>query len=59
MTDVDDFLSCLDAGILKDKLGLALSKAAASSMDTDGKGEVTLKLKFERLPGTFQCRVAH
>ena len=58
-TDVAEFISALDAGVFEQKLSVALSQVAAASMDHDGKGEVTLKLSFERLAGTFQCRVNH
>lgn len=58
-TDVNEFFGALDGGVFEQKLSVALSQVAAASMDNDGKGEVSIKLHFERLPGTFQCRVAH
>ncbi|MCE2917725.1 MAG: hypothetical protein LW768_19565 [Rubrivivax sp.] len=58
-TDVDEFINALDGGMVAQKLSVALSKAAAAAMDHDEKSEVTIKLTFERLSGTFQCRVEH
>ncbi len=58
-TDVNDFMSALDGGVFEQKLSVALSQVAAAAMDHDRKGEVTIKLVFERLEGTFQCRVNH
>lgn len=58
-TDVAEFIGALDGGVFEQKLSVAVSQVAAASMDNDGKGEVLIKLIFERLPGTFQCRVQH
>lgn len=58
-TDVGEFVSALDGGVFEQKLSVALSQVAAAAMDHDRKGEVTIKLTFERLDGTFQCRVSH
>jgi len=58
-TDVTDFIANLDAGLFEQKLGLALSQVAAGAMDHDRKGKITITLTFERLEGTFQCRVGH
>lgn len=59
-TDVGEFLSALDGGVLEQKLAVALSHVAAAVMDRDRSGEVVLRLTFERLDGAaFQCRVKH
>lgn len=59
-TDVGEFLSSLDGGVLEQKLAVALSHVAAAVMDRDRSGEVALRLTFERLDGAaFQVRVKH
>lgn len=58
-TDVHEFVDALDGGQFERKLSVALALVPAAVMDTDGKGEVSIKLKFERMAGTFQIRVQH
>ena len=58
-TDVAEFFSDLDGGVLEHMLSTALSQTAAAVVDHGKKGEVTLKLKFERIQGTHQVRIAH
>lgn len=59
-TDVGEFLSALDGGVLEQKLAVALSHVAAAVMDHDRSGEVVLRLTIERLDGAaFQCRIKH
>lgn len=58
-TDVGEFFSDLDGGVLEHMLSIALSQTAAAVVDHGKKGEVTLKLKFEQIKGTHQVRVAH
>jgi hypothetical protein len=58
-TNVSEFIGGLDGGVFEQKLALAISRVAAAVMDKDEKGEVSIKLTFERLEGTFQCRVHH
>lgn len=58
-TDVPEFLSDLDAGVLEHMLSIALSQTAAAVIDHDKKGEVRLAFKFEQIKGTHQVRIAH
>ena len=60
-TDVAEFMSELDCGHLERKLSIALSQVACAVMDNDKDkvGEVSLTLKFTRIPGTGQITVAH
>lgn len=59
-TDVGEFLTALDGGVLERKLAVALSHVAAAVMDHDRSGEVVLRLTIERLDGAaFQCRIKH
>lgn len=58
-TDVSEFITDLDGGVFDRKLSIALSQVAAASVDNDKAGEVTVKIKFERIPGTSQVRCSH
>ena len=60
-TDVDAFISGLDAGLFESQLSAALSEVAASVVDLEKKkgGEVIAKFSFEWIPGTQQVRIEH
>lgn len=58
-TDVESFVSDLEAGIFAQQLSVALSQVAASVVDEDRKGKVKLELSFEAIKGTHQVRVEH
>lgn len=58
-TDVGEFITDLDGGRFDQMLSVALSKTAASVVDHEKKGEVTIKLKLEVIKGTHQVRIAH
>ena len=58
-TDVSEFLTDLDGGMLDRKLSIALSQCAAASVDHDKVGEVSLTFKFKRIPGTHQVHCEH
>ena len=60
-TDMSEFMSDLDGGQLKRKLSTAISQVACAVMDNDKdkSGDVTLALKFTRIPGTSQITVSH
>lgn len=58
-TDVNEFLSDLDAGIFERKLSVALSQAAAAVTDHDKVGEVTVKFQLKKVPGTSQVTCTH
>lgn len=58
-TDVQEFLTDLDGGVLERKLSLALSQVAAAVVDNDRVGSVSLDLKFTRIPGTHQVHCEH
>lgn len=58
-TDVGEFISDLDGGIFDRKLSIALSEAAAASVDNDKSGEVSVKFTFKKIPGTKQVHVQH
>lgn len=58
-TDVGEFISDLDGGMLDRKLSIALSQVAAAAVDNDKAGEVSLKFTFTKIPGTTQVHCAH
>lgn len=58
-TDVGEFLTDLDGGIFDRKLSVALSTVAASAVDHDKVGEVTIKFTFKKIPGTAQVHCEH
>lgn len=58
-TDVGEFVTDLDGGRFDHMLSVALSKTAAAVVDRERKGEVTIKLNFERIKNTTQVRVTH
>lgn len=58
-TDVGEFMSDLDGGQFDRMLSIALSQVAAGTCDNDGKGEVTVKFSFTKVPGAAQVICAH
>ena len=58
-TDVAEFLTDLDGGQFDRLLSVALSQVAAGTVDNDGKGEVTIKFAFTKVPGSHQVTCAH
>lgn len=58
-TDVSELITDLDGGVFDHKLSIALSQVAASVVDNSRPGEVNIKLKFERIPGTAQVQCHH
>lgn len=58
-TDVPEFVSDLDGGQFERMLSIALSKTAAACIDYERGGEVVIKFKMERIPGTQQLRLGH
>lgn len=58
-TDVPEFISELDGGMFERALSIALSEVAASVVDRERKGEVSITCKFEHIKGTSQVRVEH
>ena len=58
-TDVGEFITDLDGGVFDRKLSIALSQVAASVVDHEKIGEVTVKMSFARIPGTSQVRCEH
>lgn len=58
-TDVQQFLSDLDAGLFERKIGIALSDVAAGVIDNDQQGEVTIKLKLKRIGNSTSVVVSH
>ena len=58
-TDVAEFITDLDGGQFDRMLSIALSQVAAGTCDNDGKGEVTVKFSFTKVPGASQVICAH
>ncbi len=58
-TDVAEFITDLDGGMFERILSQALSETAAASIDHGKVGEVSIKLKIERIAGTHQVRLQH
>lgn len=58
-TDVAEFVTDLDGGQFDRMLSIALSQVAAGTCDNDGKGEVTVKFSFTKVPGAAQVICAH
>lgn len=58
-TDVSEFISDLDGGVLERKLSLALSTVAAATIDNEKVGKVSLDISMKKIPGTHQlhCEV--
>ena len=59
VTDVSEFITDLDGGQFDRMLSAALSQVAAGTCDNDGKGEVSIKFSFSKVPGAHQVICAH
>ena len=55
-TDVNEFITDLDAGVFEQKLAAALSAVAAGVIDHEAVGEVNIKLKLKPI-GSYQIEV--
>ncbi|MDR0212527.1 MAG: hypothetical protein LBJ15_00810 [Comamonas sp.] len=58
-TDVSAFITDLDGGQFDRMLSIALGQVAAGAVDNNKVGEVDIKLKLKRIPGTHQVTVEH
>lgn len=58
-TDVSEFFQELDGGVFERKLSIALSTVAASVVDNDRVGKVTIELSLTKIPGTSQVHCGH
>lgn len=59
VTDVQAFITDLDSGNFDRNLSIALSQVAAATVDNGKVGEVSVKFKFQQIPGTNQVRCEH
>lgn len=57
--DVSEFITDLDGGQFELIVSKALSEVAAAVVDHAKNGEVSIKLKIEKIPGTQQVRLQH
>lgn len=57
--DVSEFITDLDGGQFDRMLSAALGKVAAGVVDNDRQGDVDVKFKIARIPGTSQVTVSH
>lgn len=58
-TDVPEFISELDGGVFERKLSIALSTVAASVVDNERMGKVTIEFSLTKIPGTSQVHCGH
>lgn len=58
-TDVAAFVQDLDGGTFESKLAQVLSDVAASVIDNQRKGQVTLTFDISRIGSSYQVSVAH
>jgi hypothetical protein len=58
-TDVSAFIADLDGGQLEALLGKVLTTVGLAVCEHDGKGEVTLKLKMDRIGNSNQINIGH
>lgn len=58
-TDVPELIAELDGGMFERMLSIALSQTSAAVVDHGKVGEVTIKIKLEKIPGTQQVRMGH
>ncbi len=59
ITDVDTLFQELDAGILAQRLGKALSHVGLGVVNTGKKGKVTLTFAFEQIGESNQVEIDH
>ncbi|ERS12018.1 hypothetical protein Q673_02800 [Marinobacter sp. EN3] len=58
-TDVVRFLEDLDGGVFLQKIARAISEVAGGVVDHDAKGNLDLKLNFQRIGNSYQVNIAH
>lgn len=58
-TDVEAFVTDLEAGRFANMLSVALSQTAAAVVDRGKKGKVVIEFEIDNIPGTSQVRVEH
>ena len=58
-TEVSEFITDLDGGVVDHKFSIALSQVAAAAVDHDKEGTVSINLKFKKIPGTSQVHCEH
>lgn len=58
-TDLPQFINDLDGGVFAEKISRALSDVAGGVIDHDGKGELNIKLKFERIGNSYRVGIKH
>jgi len=58
-TDVQEFISELDASIFEQKVAQALGEVSAAVIDNNAAGSVTLKFDFKRIGSSYQVMVKH
>ncbi|WP_413734376.1 hypothetical protein ACL2XP_18050 [Sodalis sp. RH21] len=54
MTDVKEFISDLDGGVLENKIAAALNTAALGVLNNGGKGKVVVELDFSRMSNSME-----
>lgn len=57
-TDVNEFITDLEAGIFANKLGTAISHCAAACIEKERQAEIKISLKFQRI-SEGQVNVIH
>ena len=58
-TNVQSFISDLDAGIFEEKLSRILSDVAGAVIDNKGAGKVTLQFDITQIGDTYQVAIKH
>ncbi|BDX19662.1 hypothetical protein LO767_18615 [Halopseudomonas aestusnigri] len=58
-TDPGEFIASLNAGVLANQMGMALSHVAAGVVEHGKKGKVTLTLELSQIGDSHQVKVAH
>ena len=58
-TDISEFITDLDGGQFDRKLSIALSQAAAASVDNQKEATVTVKFKLKPIGGSHMAHVDH
>lgn len=57
-TDIEQFITELEAGVFAEKLGHAISQVAAGVCDNEKKGQIKLVIDF-KLAGNHQVNLEH
>ncbi|MER2493395.1 hypothetical protein [Catenovulum sediminis] len=58
-TDINEFLSELNAGVYKDKVQHVLSQVALAVVNHGGKGKVTLEFDFKQINNSDRVHIDH